>query len=543
MKPTCTSLCAAIRGAFFFAALTSASDAQNQTWIRQFGTLDNDYVRAAALDGSGGMYVCGSTEGSLAGSNAGSADCWLARYNGAGNRAWIQQFGTNAGEGILAAAPDGLGGVYVCGSTSGNLAGPNAGGSDAWLGRYDGSGSQSWIRQIGTSSHDRASAAASDGAGGVFVGGQTGGSLGGPSAGVVDAWLARYDGAGNQLWIRQPVPNVIDLVHDLEADGQGGVYVIGAADNVLGTETDVWLARYDSAGNQIWSRQYFTPGFETARSSAADANGLYVCGDVGSSGNPDAWVARYDSAGNQSWYRRFGTSVEDVAYTAARDGLGGVYIGGGTRGSLGGPSAGSWDAWLAHYDPAGNQSWILQFGGGSHDSGNAAVPDESGGLYFCGDSRMGSRDAWIARYEVVVTERYCRPFVPNSTSQAGALNATGSNVVAANDLRLEGSLLPPNSFGYFLTSRLQGLVIGAGGSQGPLCLGGAIGRYVGPGQVMSSGTMGSFSLALDLTATPQPVGSVAVQPGETWNFQAWHRDTIGGVATSNFTDAISVTFH
>ena len=32
---------------------------------------------------------------------------------------------------------------------------------------------------------------------------------------------------------------------------------------------------------------------------------------------------------------------------------------------------------------------------------------------------------------------------------------------------------------------------------------------------------------------------VAVQPGETWNFQCWYRD-LGN--SNNFTDAVSVTF-
>ncbi len=44
---------------------------------------------------------------------------------------------------------------------------------------------------------------------------------------------------------------------------------------------------------------------------------------------------------------------------------------------------------------------------------------------------------------------------------------------------------------------------------------------------------------MDLTAVPQPTGNVAVQPGDTWNFQAWYRD-IGN--TNNFTDAVSVLF-
>ena len=137
---------------------------------------------------------------------------------------------------------------------------------------------------------------------------------------------------------------------------------------------------------------------------------------------------------------------------------------------------------------------------------------------------------------------YCLALA-NSTGATGAISATGSTSVAANDVTLTAASLPTNAFGYFLTSLTQQVVVLPGGSQGNLCLGGAIGRYVGPGQVQNSGATGSFSLALDLTATPTPNGLVAVAAGETWNFQAWHRDSVGGNATSNFTDGLSVSFN
>src|SRR5688572_30799463 len=63
--------------------------------------------------------------------------------------------------------------------------------------------SQAWIQQFGTSGFDEGVGTAPDGSGGVYVAGLTTASLGGPSAGNYDAWLARHDGAGEQLWIRQ----------------------------------------------------------------------------------------------------------------------------------------------------------------------------------------------------------------------------------------------------------------------------------------------------------------------------------------------------
>jgi hypothetical protein len=77
---------------------------------------------------------------------------------------------------------------------------------------------------------------------------------------------------------------------------------------------------------------------------------------------------------------------------------------------------------------------------------------------------------------------------------------------------------------------------------GNLCLGGAIGRYVGPGQVLNTGTTGGFSLVLNLNQTPTPTGLVAIAGGQTWNFTAWHRDAVAGSATSNFTNALSIAF-
>jgi hypothetical protein len=137
---------------------------------------------------------------------------------------------------------------------------------------------------------------------------------------------------------------------------------------------------------------------------------------------------------------------------------------------------------------------------------------------------------------------YCGPAVVNSTGNPGIVRGTGSDVLANNDLSLVASDLPQNSFGFFLTSTSQGSVAQPGGSQGVLCLSGSIGRYVGPGQIMNSGATGSFSIAVNNTQLPSPTGPVVGAVGQTWNFQAWYRDAVGGTPTSNFTDGLSVTF-
>ncbi len=137
---------------------------------------------------------------------------------------------------------------------------------------------------------------------------------------------------------------------------------------------------------------------------------------------------------------------------------------------------------------------------------------------------------------------YCGPAVNNSTGNPGVITATGSAIAANNDVTLRASSLPNNSNGFFLTTTNQGFVANPGGSLGNLCLGNSIGRYVGPGQIKNTGLTGSFALVLDLPQTPQPSGFVAIAAGQTWYFTTWHRDAVGGSATSNFTDGLSILF-
>ncbi len=137
---------------------------------------------------------------------------------------------------------------------------------------------------------------------------------------------------------------------------------------------------------------------------------------------------------------------------------------------------------------------------------------------------------------------YCDPAVANSTGQPGEISAIGSPFVSDNQITLQASQLPSFQFGIFITSQTPGFIANPGGSLGNLCFGGALGRYNQGGQIFGTAGNGTASLIIDLTQTPQPSGFVSVMAGETWNYQAWHRDTVGGQSESNFTNAIGITF-
>ncbi|MDF1839548.1 MAG: right-handed parallel beta-helix repeat-containing protein [Planctomycetota bacterium] len=130
----------------------------------------------------------------------------------------------------------------------------------------------------------------------------------------------------------------------------------------------------------------------------------------------------------------------------------------------------------------------------------------------------------------------------NSTGQPGLIHFSGSRDLSVNQLTLRASGLPLNEFGYFLTSQTRGFAALPGGSQGNLCLGGALGRFNQAGQIRTSGALAEFSLPLNPGTLPHPQGSVSVHAGETWHFQGWFRDGNAGVGASNFTDRVSIRF-
>src|SRR3712207_6816634 len=51
-------------------------------------------ISALQVSQDGGVFVIGSTTGSLGGANAGGRDVWVARYTRRGEVEWVRQFGT-----------------------------------------------------------------------------------------------------------------------------------------------------------------------------------------------------------------------------------------------------------------------------------------------------------------------------------------------------------------------------------------------------------------------------------------------------------------
>jgi uncharacterized protein (TIGR03437 family) len=281
----------------------------NAVWTRQFGVASADQANGVAVDATG-VYVAGYVNGALSGQTAaGGSDVFVRKYGLNGNELWTRQFGTTALDLARDVSVD-EGGVYVAGEV-GPAALPGqspAGGVDAFARKYDLDGNEQWTRQFGTSSNDSAHGVAVD-AVGIYVVGAVGGTLPGQStAGGADAFLRKYDPSGSELWTRQFGSVGADGASGTAADPTG-VYVAGFAGAALQGQTalggsDALLVKYDANGNGRWVRQFGTSATDSISAVDADATGVHVSGytqgtfeSQSSAGSQDGFIAKLTPGG------------------------------------------------------------------------------------------------------------------------------------------------------------------------------------------------------------------------------------------------------
>ena len=361
--------------------LVKYNSAGDNIWTRQLGSPDNDVASAVAVDAAGNAYVAGSTAGALPGSpmtNQGNDDLFLVKYNSAGDVAWTRQTGSPNADSASAVAVDTTGNAYVTGSTAGTLPGSpttNQGKSDLFLVKYNPAGDNVWTRQLGSPDADAANAVAVDGAGNAYLAGSTTGTLPGspaPNEGNDDLFLVKYNPAGDIVWTRQMGSESFDTATAVAVDTAGNVYVAGYTTGTLpGSPTanqgfaDLFLVKYNSAGDNVWTRQLGSPGYDRSSGVSVDAAGnIYVAGTTGNvlPGSPvtnrggiDLFVVKFNGSGERLWTQQKGSSGFDGANGIAVGKPGGVYVTGETDGSLDGRTkAGSDpDGFILKYLPDG----------------------------------------------------------------------------------------------------------------------------------------------------------------------------------------------
>ena len=228
-------------------------------WTNLLGTNNWDKAYGVATSSSGNVFITGYTSGELDGNlSLGSKDVFLAKYSNNGAKLWSKQIGTSSNDEGKAVTADSSENVYVVGFTEGGFEGYTIAGDqkDIFIAKFNSNGSNLWIKQFGTSSHDHANDVATDSLGNIYLVGSSEGNFDGYfNSGRTDLIVIKYDSAGTMKWLRQFGTSGYDRAYGVDIDTKNNVYVVGETGgsldgNSFGGQFDMFLMLYDSDGNR-----------------------------------------------------------------------------------------------------------------------------------------------------------------------------------------------------------------------------------------------------------------------------------------------------
>ena len=388
--PLISALFAQSAGTTIQDSLVSVFSAQSNMpgilWNKTYGGVLSDYAYSIAQTPDNGFILAGSTYSF----GNGSSDFWLVKTDASGNMQWSKNYGDIGNDEAHAIAMAHDGGYVVLGTTNSF----GAGSADFWLVKTDQSGDILWNRTYGGVGDDDAWSIEVTADGDLILAGWT------TSFGGADFWLVKTDQSGNVLWNKTYGGPLLEILSSVQIVSDGGYVLIGSAYSSDG-DSDFWLVKTDSSGNEEWNQTYggasndfgfsivetFDNGFAVAGSTSSYGSGIY-----------DFWLIRTDQSGNPLWNKTYGGLGYDEAWSIMQTTNRGLVLTGWTE-SVG---IGSSDCWLVATDPIGKVQLNVTFGGADCDYSYFALQSIDGNFTVAGETRsFGEGDSDFLLFKVL----------------------------------------------------------------------------------------------------------------------------------------------
>jgi hypothetical protein len=369
----------------FFFLNFNFSHSQNWQWALSGSGLNQDNAGDVCTDASGNVIMIGSFASSpfnVAGSSmnnsgASGTDVFVAKYDAAGNPLWAQKIGGTGSESAGGVCADAAGNIYVTGhfNSPGLTVSPfgvsnytTNGTYDIFVACFNSVGSIQWIKSYGHLKDDYASDCA-------------------------------FSNSQSSLYFNGTFNSQLITV------GTFSVY----NSNVLGSYSDVYIAKLSSAGVATWAKGTGGSGSnDYASGIALDANSdVGFCGNfspttnttvigtntITTNGGQDMFIAKYNSSGTPQWARGLGSTINassDFMASIGADASNNFYINGtysGAQliaGTVSLTTSGGYDAFVLKYNSAGTIQWGQKISAAGDEYANGITVDASNNIYFSG---------------------------------------------------------------------------------------------------------------------------------------------------------------
>ena len=409
--------------------------------------------------------------GSTNASGAGGSDAFVVRYTAStGALSFQRTFGGSGTEVGNSVYQDTSGNVYITGSTTSS----GAGGSDAFIVKYNSTGTIQWQRTYGGSGTEVGTAIWSNGSD-VWVGGTTTSV----NAGRTNGFYIKYDTSGNLSWQRilsSTAGN--EFVTSVTNHPSPSQFIV--AGNTIGSPLTArsagFVMGFDTSGNLSWSHTYWDGSLDCTISDIFNNAYDSIPYFTGNRGSSIVHLTKLNASNPPSvtWQRQLTASTGTVtsrALSINRNGVSYATICGTTSSS--GSFLASWSNYTNN-PPTFNWQRLLSGGPTITSFSIDTNPSNLGGrdhIYACGSTfgvfpNQNATSMRLAYYGETIgsfTPYYRYSATTLFTESAGVLGQYGQHVSSAN-----GSLTSSTSTLTSSTSTLTNTTVTPSGAFGPV---------------------------------------------------------------------------
>ncbi|MEI6764894.1 MAG: SBBP repeat-containing protein [Bacteroidota bacterium] len=390
---------------------------------------------------------------------------------------WSTNAGYNSYDESLSIDYDHHGNCYVVGYYNTyiyNL--PHSNGPDGFIAKYNLAGTLIYTAAISDTGRERITNIAFDKLGNYYIVGTFDGpklelcneSFVNAANNATDIFIAKFDSTDQCIWARHAGGTDDEMPTGLAVDSIGNCYITGSFNspsisfgafpliNSGGGNSDLFIAKYDSAGTALWARSAdgTVGSAETSKSIAIDKTGnCYITGSTNADSlwfdtfllkkvtNFNMYFAKFAPDGSALWAIRSAGTGDSQGNTVTVDGESNCYLAGSfknniTFGDTTLTSAGYRDVFIVKYDADTNVQWARAAGGSADDEGSVVATDKLGYSYLTGYFKSDSISfgTWpLANNGSGFSDIFITEYEPNGTiawakSIGGATNDTPNDI-------------------------------------------------------------------------------------------------------------------
>ncbi len=287
--------------------------ASTQQWVQQFGLGSIPNTQApqntlvgVAVDSQGNTIVGAYTDGAYPGfsDSSFSAEDVVAKFDPTGKQLWLQEIGTGQGDFLTGIAVDAGGDTYAIATTSGAFPGYSnpSGTQQGVIFKLDPNGKLLWLQQLSALSEGNPQSIAITSNGDVIVGFQSL-SFSASGASPNGFLLTKLNGATGQSLKQQSYASNEYTLERLTVDGSGNILIIGNGGLPGYTNTNPsapLVVKIDgSTGDILWGQSlasYLTSEGMILFGIATDSQGNVVIGGATATSTQTGISLSYDPA-------------------------------------------------------------------------------------------------------------------------------------------------------------------------------------------------------------------------------------------------------